>query len=586
MIKLLDCTLRDGGYLNDWEFGRSNIVNIFERLVAAEVDIIETGFIDERRAYDPNRSIFPDTESINKTYGTLNKGKSLIVGMIDYGTCGIDNVQPCEESFLDGIRVIFKKHKMHEAIDFCGQIKAKGYKVFVQAVSITSYSDGELSELIELVNELEPYAFSLVDTYGLLHKGQLKHYYHFACEHLKKTIGIGYHAHNNFQLAYANCIELLEDPPTERLLIVDGTLYGMGKSAGNTPIELLIMYMNEYKGTHYHNSQILEAIEVTMLDINRQIRWGYGFKFFMSASKDCHPNYVNYLMDMGKLSMKSVSEILDRIEPTKKLLYDADYIKNLYFEYQKSDCDDTEDYNKVIASLAGKDVLLLGPGSNIYAQRDRVEAYISGRRCACGACDCAPKAEMAAAETAAAEAAAAEAADAKCGMSSVQDFVTIAINYIPEGYKADYIFMSNAKRYVQLCSALNEQKEKSILIATSNITRTLGEFDYTLNYAKLLDEEALMPDNPMIMVLRILKEAGAASIALAGFDGYREASLPNYVNPNMEYTMSREQAERINADAIRGIEQLGLSNKIQFVTESYYKVGQGTQLRPLSQRGI
>lgn len=536
MIKLLDCTLRDGGYLNDWEFGNSNIINIFERLVAAKVDIIETGFIDDRREYDPNRSIFPDTESINRTYGGLDKGKSIIVGMIDYGTCSIDHVQMQSECFLDGIRVIFKRAKMHEAIDFCRQIKSKGYKVFVQAVSITSYNDAQLSELIELVNDLEPYAFSLVDTYGLLHKGQLKHYYHFACEHLKKSIGIGYHAHNNFQLAYANCIELLEDPPTDRMLVVDGTLYGMGKSAGNTPIELLIMYMNEYKGTDYHNSQILEAIEVTMLDINRKIRWGYGFKFFVSASKDCHPNYVNYLMDMGKLSMKSVSEILDRIEPEKKLLYDADYIKQLYFEYQKNDCDDSSDYEKLIDELKGKSVLLFGPGNNVYAQRDKVEKYISERS----------RSEENGA------------------------FVTIAINFIPDGYKADYIFMSNAKRYVQLCSALNEQKEKSTLIATSNITRTLGEFDYTLNYAKLLDEDAMMPDNPMIMVLRLFKEAGVKSIALAGFDGYREASLPNYVNPNMEYTMSKELASKINADAVNGIKKLGLCGKVDFITDSCY----------------
>ena len=67
-IKLLDCTLRDGGYVNDWEFGRDNIVNIFERLVSAGVDIIEVGFLDERRPFDPNRSIFPDTESANKIY--------------------------------------------------------------------------------------------------------------------------------------------------------------------------------------------------------------------------------------------------------------------------------------------------------------------------------------------------------------------------------------------------------------------------------------------------------------------------------------------------------------------------------------
>ena len=180
-IKLLDCTLRDGGYLNDWEFGNDNIINIFERLVSAQIDIIETGFINDSCEYDINKSIFPDTKSVDATYGQLSKGNSITVGMIDFGTCSIENVSDKSDSWLDGIRVIFKKQKMHEAIDFCTKIKAKGYKTFVQAVSITSYSDEELNELIDLVNELEPYAFSLVDTYGLLHRGKLRHYFDCAC---------------------------------------------------------------------------------------------------------------------------------------------------------------------------------------------------------------------------------------------------------------------------------------------------------------------------------------------------------------------------------------------------------------------
>ena len=81
-IKLLDCTLRDGGYVNDWNFGHDNIVNIFERLISAGVDILEIGFLDERRPYDRNRSIMPDTKSADQIYGRLDKGHTMIVGMI------------------------------------------------------------------------------------------------------------------------------------------------------------------------------------------------------------------------------------------------------------------------------------------------------------------------------------------------------------------------------------------------------------------------------------------------------------------------------------------------------------------------
>ena len=99
-IKILDCTLRDGGYLNDWEFGNSSIVNVFERLVSAGIDIIETGFIDDRRPFDYDRTIFPNTDSVNKIFGKLNKGNAVIVGMIDFGTCCIERIHTVSFVFL------------------------------------------------------------------------------------------------------------------------------------------------------------------------------------------------------------------------------------------------------------------------------------------------------------------------------------------------------------------------------------------------------------------------------------------------------------------------------------------------------
>ena len=98
---LLDCTLRDGGYINDWEFGHDKILELFKRLVSSNVDFIEIGFIDDRRILDLNRTIMPDTEAIDKIFSGLNKGNAKIVGMIDYGTCDIKNIKPCKESFID-----------------------------------------------------------------------------------------------------------------------------------------------------------------------------------------------------------------------------------------------------------------------------------------------------------------------------------------------------------------------------------------------------------------------------------------------------------------------------------------------------
>ena len=121
--ELLDCTLRDGGYVNDWEFGHDKIVEIFKRLVSSGVEYIEVGFLDDRRKFDINRTIMPNTQAINKIFGGLNKGNSTVLAMIDYGTCSIDHIQPCKDTFIDGIRVIFKEHLMYDALAFCKQYR-------------------------------------------------------------------------------------------------------------------------------------------------------------------------------------------------------------------------------------------------------------------------------------------------------------------------------------------------------------------------------------------------------------------------------------------------------------------------------
>lgn len=527
-VKLLDCTLRDGGYVNDWKFGHDNIVNIFERLTTAQVDIIEIGFLDERQPYDFDRSIMPDTESVKKTFGKLDKKNSIIVGMIDYGTCAIENICPCEESFLDGIRVIFKKAVMYKAMAFCLEVKKLGYKVFAQAVSITSYNNEEMLELLKIVNELEPYAFSLVDTYGLLHKQKLSHYFDMANQYLKPKIGLGYHAHNNFQLAYANCVEVLEQLPENRMVIIDGTLYGMGKGAGNAPLELLIMYMNEHMETHYKQEQILEAIETSILDIYRNIPWGYAFKFFLSASNDCHPNYVTYLTDKKKLSVKSVNEILGRLKGDKMLLYDQKYVEKIFLDYQSKECVDVQALHLLIEKFKGKEILLLGPGNSVKNEKERIQKFISRHK---------P--------------------------------ITIPINFLPQ-YAIDLLFISNAKRHLQMSTKLSTEYSALNIIATSNITDTGHAFDYIVNYCELLDENAAMQDNPMIMLIKLLIKCGVKRVTLAGFDGYTTAGGSDYVNPNMEYSFTKEKALVINSDTILCLDRLSAKCEFEFLTKSYY----------------
>ena len=194
----------------------------------------------------------------------------MVFAMIDYGTCDIDKLQPKSETFIDGIRLIFKKENMHKAVEYGREVMAKGYALSLNMVSITSYEENDVLEFVQEVNTIKPFAVSVVDTYGLMHKEQMLFYFNLLDKNLLPPICIGYHSHNNFQLAYSNTIEMLK-LNTDRDLIVDGSLYGMGKSAGNAPRELLAMHLNENYGGAYDINQILEAIDINIMPIASNI---------------------------------------------------------------------------------------------------------------------------------------------------------------------------------------------------------------------------------------------------------------------------------------------------------------------------
>lgn len=526
--QLLDCTLRDGGYINDWEFGHDKITEIFERLVSSGVNIIEVGFLDERRKFDINRTIMPDTQAVNKIFAGLDKGNAIVVAMIDYGTCRLENIQPCSETFLDGIRVIFKENLMYDALDYCKKIKDLGYKVFAQMVSVTTYTDEKLKEYSELVNSVMPYATAMVDTYGLLDHHQLIHIFKILDKHLDAQITVGFHAHNNFQLGYANSMEYL-DFDTTRTILADGTLYGMGKSAGNAPLELLMMYMNERLDGNYDVSQVLEAIDNVIMDIYQKQYWGYNLFFYIAASTKCHPNYVSFLMNKKTLSVKQITDILQSIEPAKKLMYEAKYAEKIYLDYQNIECEDNETINTLRKQFHDREVLLIGPGNNIKRQKSQVRKYIEKK-----------------------------------------EPLIVSVNYAPKDIKVDYVFLTKSKRYTQLLSDLKESmNDKVRIIATSNVTKTAGEFKYVLNYGSLIDESTEIIDNSLVMLLKAMMQIGVKKVSLAGFDGYSKRS-DNYFNTSREYSFAKEKTSYLNGYVIDFLASSAGKIEVDFVTSSHY----------------
>ncbi|MCR5250594.1 MAG: aldolase catalytic domain-containing protein [Lachnospiraceae bacterium] len=528
-ISLLDCTLRDGGYLNDWNFGHQHLMSIYGRLVDSGVDIVEIGFLDERRPFDVNRSIMPDEECAGRIWGGVKRKAPMTVGMIDYGTCGLSHLRPQKESFLDGIRVIFKKERSAEAMDFCAGVKELGYKVFSQLVSVTAYEDEELRAIAERANQVKPYALSMVDTYGLLDPEQLIHIFSILDETLDPSIRIGFHAHNNMQLAFANSLAFLKHE-TQRSLIVDGTIFGMGKSAGNAPLELLMDHMNACCGKNYELAAVLEALEESILEFRTRFVWGYQLPFFLSARNRCHPAYVNLYRNKEELSVAGLDRMLSGIEPAeKKLLYDKELAEEHYKEYLTGEGDDEKAYAGLKKRFENKALLLVGPGKNIRLQKDAVKEYVEKKK---------P--------------------------------LVISVNYLPEDLHCDYVLATKTNRYQQMLEKLQTMGEECCcVIATENVECLHGHEVIRLQREPLLEREERFCDNSFLMLLRILKRIGVTEAACAGFDGYSRVE-ENYFNPQMEYVFVREEAERMNRHMREAITGEFASIRLDFITYSRY----------------
>lgn len=527
-VSQLDCTLRDGGYINDWEFGHSVITSTYKKLDASGVEYIEVGFMDDRRPFDMNRTIAPDTKSFDILFQNVQKRHACPVAMIDFGTCSIDNIAPCEESFLDGIRVIFKKEKIDQALPFCKAIKEKGYKLFIQAISITAYSDMDMLQYIQKINEVKPFAFSIVDTYGLMDKKRMAHYFELIDGNLDPEIIIGYHSHNNFQLAFSNTMEFLSmDSPRES--IADSTIYGMGKSAGNCPSELLSLHLNQYYNKNYDINQFLEALDADLMPIYQKHYWGYKYNFYISAMQNCHPNYVQWLLDKKTLTVSAVNEILSTIPEEKKLHYDKNLIESLYLTYQSTTIDDASSVKELKKAIYNKPVLLIGPGANIVREKDKIDAFVQN-----------------------------------------QDLIIITVNFISDDFKSDYVFVSNAKRYGMMVDELGTKRVNTKIILTSNVSAFDAPADYTLNYQSLMQAKSLQTDNALLLMLSALYRMNAKNVYLAGFDGFNKDN-GNYYNSSYSFAGNEEYKIASNQTTAEGIKLFAKDMNIHFITSSLYE---------------
>lgn len=337
---------------------------------------------------------------------------------------------------------------------------------------------------------------------------------------LKTNIYIGYHSHNNLQLAYANA-QALVDIQTKRDIIIDSTIFGMGRGAGNLNTELFLQYLNDNIGTNYQVKPLLRVMDETLNNIYQENFWGYSLPNYLSAVHNCHPTYASYLDERKTLTVEDLDEIFSMMEETKKNHFDQKYADEIYKKYMEIGETQEDRLEELKRNLKDKKVLIIAPGKSVETEKEKVIA-------------CAKKGR-----------------------------ITISINFDYPYLETDYIFLSNLRRYREL-----EASKLKKTIVTSNIPAR--EVYLKTDYESLLNKNNKVKDNASLMLMKYLIELGVKEIEIAGMDGYGSDSQENYAKEEMIFITSKKVYEEMNKGISDMLKELKKQIKIRFITTPHF----------------
>lgn len=528
MPKILDCTLRDGGYINDWKFGLENIRSIINRLNDSNIDIIEVGFIEDQPSYDydPDKAFFTCIEDIKSVLPAQKKCEQF-VAMARFGHLDVKNLDYNDGNGIDGIRVTFHIDEVDGVLDYCQVIKDKGYKVYIQPVGTTMYSDEQILKLIKKVNCFQPYAFYVVDTLGVMHQSDILRLFLLVDNNLDPNITRGFHSHNNLQMSFTNA-QTLANMQLKNSIIIDSSVDGMGRGAGNLHTELIAEHLNFRYNGNYLIESILQIIDDYMIFARHKYQWGYAIPYYLAAMKNCHPSYATFLINKKTLPVGDIAKILSLIPHDQSELFNKELIKKMYFDYQSNAIDDSNTIAllKDLFIMANR-VLIVAPGKSTVNSLSIIQDYITST-----------------------------------------NPVVIAVNHIPDDIKIDYLFVSNQKRF---------EKIKDIpdnIITTSNVLPTPEDRGYVVNYSSLLNELPSVRDNAVLMLVKLLKICGVKWVSFAGFDGYNTDIVgDNYSGSSLETMLDSQTYRSINEGISKYITMMESAIRFEFITTSQFQKG-------------
>jgi 4-hydroxy 2-oxovalerate aldolase len=285
-IKILDCTIRDGGLINSHRFDDAFVKAVYDTCVAAGVNYMEMGYKASKKIFAPGQYgawKFCDEDSLRRIVGENKTALKLCVmadaERTDYHT----DILPKDHSVLDCIRIATYIHQIPTALAMIQDAHDKGYETSVNLMAVSIIQDRELFEALDAFAKSAVDAIYVVDSFGALFPKQVRD---FTVKFMKVVEGtgkeIGIHAHNNQQLAYANTIDAMIYGASR----LDATICGFGRGAGNCPLELLLGFL---KNPRFDLRPVLQCIQKEFIPLHKTLDWGYSIPYMLSGQLNQHP---------------------------------------------------------------------------------------------------------------------------------------------------------------------------------------------------------------------------------------------------------------------------------------------------------
>lgn len=301
-IRVLDCTIRDGGLMNGHHFEDRIVAAVYEACAAAGIDYMEIGYRASRKDIQVGEHgcwKYCLEEDIRRVVGEHEGGPKLSI-MADAGKCDYhDDIPAKANSVVDLVRVACYIHQIPLALDMIKDARDKGYETTANLMAVTTVEERELEAGVALLTRSEADAVYVVDSFGTLHPARTRRLVDMYLAHARdQGMAVGIHAHNNLQLAYANTIEAV----TRGANYVDATMAGLGRGAGNCPMELLLGFLND---PAYRLLPVLRCVEEVIEPLRAELKWGFDLPYMITGLFNRHPRSAiafNALTSPGNIS--------------------------------------------------------------------------------------------------------------------------------------------------------------------------------------------------------------------------------------------------------------------------------------------